>query len=89
MFTKKECSLISDSYFRVIRQTDDFIEFQSKNTCHCWIIKKTSSEIQTLIKIYHKHTPNTPYYHMQSSSRTVTSAIENIKNHDQYVICNC
>ena len=40
MFTAKERSLLTSPYFRLIRQTDDFYEIQSRCTKHCWIIQK-------------------------------------------------
>lgn len=40
MFTKKEKGLIDRAYFKVIRETEGFIEITSKNTKHCWIIQK-------------------------------------------------
>jgi hypothetical protein len=79
---------MTDPYFKVIRQTDDFLELQSRNTSHCWIIKKSLSDLPRIIYLYHKHTPNVPYYHKQCNNQTVSSAIKKIKDHDYYFICN-
>lgn len=35
MFTQKEHSLLTAPYFKLIRQTDDFYEIQSRCTGHC------------------------------------------------------
>ena len=87
MFTNREKRLIDNPYFSVIRETDSFIEFQSKNTKHCWIIHRHSfqSSLYPLI-IYHKHTIKTEYYHKHWTTYTVAQAISSIKNHDEYVL---
>ena len=78
IFTQKEYSLINSSYFRIIRETENYLEFQSKNTKHCWIIQKHSFESSKKhpIFIYHKHW----------ECYTVFQAIESIKGHDKYVL---
>lgn len=88
IFTRKEYALINSSYFRIIRETENYLEFQSKNTNHCWIIQKHSFESSKKhpIFIYHKHSPKTPYYHKHWECYTVTQAIESIKSHDKYVL---
>lgn len=84
MFTQKEHLLLTSPYFKLIRQTDDFYEIQSRCTGHCWIIQKPSSYDQHPIRIYHKHTKGTPFYHRHGHSYSVRSAIRQIRNHDAY-----
>lgn len=69
-----------------MRYTDDFYEIQSKNTKHCWIIQKHNFKEKAPIRIYHKHTLNTPYYHRHGFAYSVKSAIQFIKGHDNYVL---
>lgn len=84
MFSQKELSLLTDSYFRLIRQSDDFYEIQSRCTRHCWIIQKPYSYGHYPVRIYHKHTKGTPYYHEHGYAYTLCSAIRQIKSHDKY-----
>ncbi len=65
MFTQKESTFIRSNYFNLVRSTDNFIEFQSKSTKHCWIICKNSFTTGSgrPIIIYHKHSPKIEYYH--------------------------
>ena len=86
MFTKNELSLLTDSYFKLIRQADTFIELMSLNTKHCWIIHKHSHEDKYPIWLHHKHHRNDPYYHKHFQTFTVSYAIQQIKNHDSYVL---
>ena len=88
IFTRKEYSLINSNYFRIIRETENYLEFQSKNTKHCWIIQKHSFESSKKhpIFIYHKHSPKVTYYHKHWECYTVFQAIESIKGHDKYVL---
>ena len=88
MFTKKEYTFINPEYFVLRRTTDNFIEFQSKSTKHCWIISKNpfKSENSRPVIIYHKHSPKIEYYHKHWECFTVRQAIESIKKHDDYVI---
>lgn len=84
MFTQKELSLLTSPYFKTIRKTEDFYEIQSQCTGHCWIIQKPYVYKKHPIRIYHKHTKGTPYYHRHGQSYTVQSAICQIKSHDAY-----
>ena len=88
MFTKKESTLIRSNYFYLLRTTDNFIEFQSKSTKHCWIIYKNTvmTGSRRPISIYHKHSPIVEYYHKHWECFTVSQAIDSIKNHDDYVL---
>ena len=73
MFTKKEKGLIDKAHFKVIRETEGFVEVISKNTKHCWI--------------NHKHSDKDEYYHQQHNRTfTVGQAIHDIKDHDRYVL---
>ena len=84
MFSRKEQRLLSAPYFRLIRQTDNFYEIQSKNTGHFWIIQKNRISQRYPVAVYHKHTQNTPYYHRHGQSYTVSSALQQIESHDIY-----
>lgn len=88
IFTRKEYSLIKTGYFNLLRETESYLEFQSKNTKHCWIIYKHSfdSSKQHPIFIYHKHTIKTEYYHKHWECYTVAQAVKSIKGHDEYVL---
>jgi len=86
MFTPKEHILLTSSYFKLIRKTDDFYEIQSKCTKHCWIIQKPYSFHRHPVRIYHKHNKKIPYYHKHGYSYTIHSAIRQIKDHDAYVL---
>ena len=84
MFTQKDIRLCSDPYFTVLRMCleDNYIELKSKNTSHCWIIKKIAAKTT----LYHKHSETDAYYHKHSLMFTVSQAIEQIKSHDTYVL---
>ena len=81
MFTARERTLLTSPYFRLIRQTDDFFEIQSRCTKHCWIVQKLSYD-RYPVRIYHKHTKGTAYYHKHGHANTVSSAVRQIKSHD-------
>ena len=86
MFTNKEKKLIGEDYFTIIRETEQYIEFLSKNTRHCWIICKNPGSVDNLIMIYHKHSRKTKYYHKHWKTWSVARAVESIKQHDRYVL---
>jgi len=81
MFTAKERALLTSPYFRLIRQADDFYEIQSRCTKHCWVAQKLSYDRHP-VRIYHKHTKGTVYYHKHGHADTVASAVRQIKSHD-------
>lgn len=84
MFTKKELSLISDSYFSILCTSETFIELKSNNTGHCWIIQKHFHQGKFPIWLHHKHKQNDPYYHKHWQTFTVALAVQSIKSHDDY-----
>ena len=86
MFTRKEEKMIHDTYFTLIRLTEQFAEVQSVNTGHCWNIFKNSFEAGNCVTLYHKHRLTDKYYHQHKKCRTVSEAVEQIKNHDVYVL---
>lgn len=86
MFTKSEKRLLGDDSFTIIRNEEKFIELQSKDTGHCWVIFKKTYEKDKLVVLYHKHTVNTDWYHEHWNTCTVKSAIASIKAHDGYVL---
>ena len=88
MFTKAEEALIDNEYFIKIRETENYIEFKSKNTKHCWIVQKHFFDDDKRIYIYHKHSQKQPYYHQHYKTHTVSMAIKSIKKHDEYVLAN-
>lgn len=85
-FTKRELSLLRDPYFRILKETEQFVEVESLCTGHCWNIFKNSIEQHMKIMLYHKHSKEKQYYHRQQECRTVSEAVELIKNHDTYVL---
>lgn len=86
MFTRTEKSLIDKKYFKIIRETEGFIEVISKNTKHCWIIQKRLSQGKRMIYLYHKHSSNDAYYHQHNKAFTVGQAVDDIMGHDGYVL---
>lgn len=86
MFTRKEKNMLYDPYFTMIRLTEEFAEVQSVNTGHCWNIFKNSFVSGNRVTLYHKHRCTDKYYHQQRNCRTVSEAVEQIKNHDAYVM---
>lgn len=87
MFLKKELSiLVNDKYFHIIQQTDNYIEFMSNNTNHCWIIHKSGGYGKYPYMLYHKHQRKTPYYHKHWLSYSVQDSIKSIKSHDDYIL---
>ena len=87
MFTKKQLSFLNNSNYQLIRITDDYVEFRSRNTCHYWIIKKepASFELRYPYTIYNKNKP-TDYYHRHWQSYSAEMCAKSIKDHDDYVI---
>jgi hypothetical protein len=88
MFTAKELYQVNTNYFNILKTYDDFIEIQSINTKHYWIIKKQITYTRTPLVLYHKHSLLTPYYHKQSRANSINHAIQQIKSHDKYVLKN-
>lgn len=82
MFTSKEIRLCSVPYFNIIQICDIYIELQSNNTGHCWIIQKCNGTVQ----LHHKRNSQDPYYHKQKRVFTVSKAIAAIMAHDEYVL---
>lgn len=85
-FTRKEEKLLHDEYFDVIRETEQFVEVQSRNTGHCWDVFKNTIERSLKVTLYHKHKLTEQYYHQHRVCRTVAEAVEQIKSHDAYVL---
>lgn len=56
------------SYFKILNETETYIEFQSLKTHHCRIIQtQLFSDDPRNIYLYHKHSPKISYYHKQWS----------------------
>ena len=86
MFTRKEKNMLFDSYFEVIRETEQFIEVRSVNTGHCWSVFKNIYNAPRKITLYHKHKESDRYFHQHRVCRTVVDAVSEIKSHDEYVL---
>jgi len=86
VFTNTEKKLIDKKYFKIVRDTEGFVEVISKNTKHCWIIQKRLSQGKRRIYLYHKHSIKDEYYHQHNKTFTVRQAIDDIKGHDGYVL---
>lgn len=91
MFTHEELLLFEElkqnENYQFIRMTDDYFEFRSRNSGHCWIIKKEpgSFGLRYPYTIYHKH-KTTDYYHRHWQSYSVEKCVESITDHDNYVM---
>ena len=46
MFKEKQLSFLETGDFQLIRITEDYIEFRSRSTWHCWIIKKEKINVK-------------------------------------------
>ena len=86
MITKKHISILKqNNNYQIIRITDDYVEFCSRNTGHYWIIKKEPFEIQYPYTIYHKH-KLTDYYHRHRQNYSFEKCLISILEHDNYVL---
>ncbi len=85
VWTQKEKKELSNPYFQILRVTEEYYELQSKNTGHLWIIKKQFLR-HPHIMLYHKHSPQIPYYHKQCRIYTVKQAVNIIEKHDRYIL---
>ncbi len=79
---------MSEPYFVLLREEEQFIEVKSKNTKHCWMVFHKRSESAMPITLYHKHNESDKYYHKHYETRNVGQAVRSIKGHDEYVIKN-
>lgn len=86
MFTRKEERMLHDTYFFIVRETEQFVEVRSENTGHYWSVFKNSLEASNRVTLYHKHKAKDKYYHRHRECRTVQEAVEQIKSHDRYVL---
>jgi hypothetical protein len=84
LFTKKELSLFKSDYFKILKIYENYIEIQSLNTEHCWIIQKTQSK--PMVVLHHKHLLQDKYYHKHYYGRTTKDAYKQIISHDAYVL---
>lgn len=77
----------NDQYFNIIRITLDYIEIQSLNTQHCWIIRKLIYQNAVRYKLYYKHSIYKEYYHFQADNYyKINNVIDDIKKHDSWII---
>lgn len=63
MFIRKEREMLYNSYFEVIRESEQFIEVRSINTGHCWSIFRNTYERPGMIKMYLKHKESDSNFH--------------------------
>lgn len=86
LLSKKEKSLLYDTYFEVIRETQQFIEVKSVNTGHCWSVFKNEYDRTHQITLYHKAQDSAANFQEFRLCRNVTEAVEMIKAHDEEVL---
>ena len=84
MFTEKEKKIVDSNYFYSIKEVENYMEFKSKSTNHCWLIRKNYHK-KYFISIYHKHSETDRYYHLHYETYCVRRAIECILKHDRWV----
>lgn len=86
MLTSSEARMICNNrYYEIIRITQDYIELQSKLTGHCWIIQEVTFDDCRRVRLYHKHSREIEYYHMQKrNSYTVRQAHGVALKHDDW-----
>lgn len=73
--------------YKIIRASDNYIEFSSKSTKHLWIISKSMPFIDDCpFVIFHKHSKNVPYYHRHGDAYSILHAVRCITSHDNYVM---
>ena len=83
MITKTELKSIDTQYFDVLQMGCYTIYVQSKNTKHFWGIQVEEYPTFKHFKIYHKHNSHDEY-HRHRDARSLSLAIEQIKNHDTF-----
>ena len=83
VFTVDELKLFFDPYFRRYAWEQDYLEIQSLNTGHFWLlIKDPTAEIP--YTLLHKHRRKHAYHKQGRRSKSIESAIRKIKRHDKY-----
>ena len=83
MYTQAELDKLDRKYFAVILANEHDITLLSKNTHHTWWLHSVELPDGELTVIFHKHRP-CDEYHTHSRSRTLRSAIRQIKSHDEF-----
>ncbi len=84
VFTVNELIKFFDPYFRRYAWERNYLEIQSLNTGHFWmLIKNPAADIP--YTILHKHRRKHAY-HKQCSSKSIDTAIRKIKRHDEYYL---
>lgn len=86
VFSTDELIKFYDPYFRQCAWESNYLELQSKNTGHYWLlIKDPSADVP--VTLLHKHQLRQPY-HKQCvvGCVSIDSAIKKIKKHDAYII---
>jgi hypothetical protein len=84
VFTVDELIIFFDPYFRRYAWEQNYLEIQSLNSGHFWLlIKDPTAEIP--YTVLHKHRRNHSY-HRQCGAKSIHSAVRRIKKHDLYVL---
>ena len=81
MYSPTDLVIITNPYFNVLRIEEEFLEIQSKNTGHYWLIE----DKRDYIELYHRY-PGNENYHYQTSFGIIEDALLNIALHDDYKI---
>ncbi len=83
-FSSEEIVQFFDSYFRQCAWESSYLEVESRNTHHFWMIIK-NPEADVPYTLLHKHQRNHPY-HRQCRCANFNSVIRKIKRHDSYIL---
>lgn len=86
MFKNKEYKLLEGSYFRIIKEGEQYIELQSICTGDCWNIFKNQFEKVNKISLYHKKKVSSVNYERHCQCRNVQEAVSAIKNFDAEIV---
>ena len=83
MYTQQELAAIDRSYFAVIVADEYDVTLMSLNTRHMWQLHNVELPDRDVTVLFHKHHASDPY-HLQGKRKTMSRAIRDIKNHDEY-----
>lgn len=84
MITKSDFSLFETGYFVPLRFCDSYIELQSINTGHCWIVQKLRNRKGVML-----HTKDDLYSTVYREHRyccSIQDALDEIKRQDEYIL---
>ncbi|SFH76347.1 hypothetical protein SAMN04487830_107114 [Pseudobutyrivibrio sp. OR37] len=69
---------INKSYFKLIRSNNNYVELQSNNTKHYWIINAYSNRVEIL----HRHSERYEYHKERWRPTSIDNAVKLIISHD-------